>query len=122
MLPPQPLLLLDDSEDGFHQLLSLLERPASLVCGNPVAVIAQGSVIGAYCQGPAGQTTDDTRSGNRTRLANTLGGLVHSLLFVFLVSLPRTRLSTSPWGHLYVSLSGSQVNRSLSRLSAFQAA
>ena len=41
---------------------------------------AQGSVIGAYCQAPTGRTTGEARSGNRTRLANMLGGLVHSLV------------------------------------------
>ena len=78
--PSQPLLLLDDSEDGFHQLLSLLERRSGLVCGHPGAMTAQSSVIGAYCQAPAGRTTGDARSGDWTRLANVLEGLVHSLV------------------------------------------
>ena len=78
--PSNPLLLLDGPEYGFHQLLSPLERPAGLVCGHPSATTAQDSVIGAYCQAPAGRTTGDSRSGKRTRLANMLGGLVYSLV------------------------------------------
>ena len=76
--PSRLLLLLDDSEDGFDQLLSHLESYLSFVSSHPGTMNAQGRIMGAYHQAPSARTICNARRHDRTCLAIELGGPIPS--------------------------------------------
>ena len=78
--PSYPLLLFDDPEDRFNQLLSHLEGGLSFLGSHPGTMTAQDRIIGAYDQAPSARPIGDAGRHDRTCLANGLGGLVHSLV------------------------------------------